>query len=173
MIDSRDPGPILHGVMSLDLSKLEGRSGRGVGTAPLTRPASAAHRRTAETALHTWQTSCYWIRYVGFGVPEWGGRQERCFELTCPKYLLSQLWKRLTQEDRATVPLVWQELFALWSPGPGQLCISHPVRGLQILWGNTDLGGWPSYWWGNRVEGRKLGGVFFFFLLLADLAGKP
>lgn len=78
MIDSRDPGPILHGVMSFDLLKLEGKSGRGLGTAPLICPASAAHthRRMAETALCTWQTSCYWIRYIGFRVPEWGGRQK-------------------------------------------------------------------------------------------------
>lgn len=35
MIDSRDPGPVLHGVLSLELLKLEGGSGGGVGTALL------------------------------------------------------------------------------------------------------------------------------------------
>lgn len=50
MIDSRDPGPILHGMMSLDLLKLEGRSGRRVGIAPLVPLVMAAHRRTAEAA---------------------------------------------------------------------------------------------------------------------------
>lgn len=74
LIDSRDPGPILHGLMSLELLKLEGRSGRGFGTAPLTPPlAKAAHRRTAQTVLGTQQTSCGWIHYTGSGVPEWGG----------------------------------------------------------------------------------------------------
>lgn len=35
LIDSRDPGPILHGMLSLDLLKLEGESGEGVGLALL------------------------------------------------------------------------------------------------------------------------------------------
>lgn len=49
LIDSRDPGPILHGMPSLDLLKLEGGRGGGVGVTLLL--ATAAHRRAAQTAL--------------------------------------------------------------------------------------------------------------------------
>jgi len=49
LIDSRDPGPVLHGMLSLDLLNLEGRGG-GVGMTLLLL-ATAAHRRTTQTAF--------------------------------------------------------------------------------------------------------------------------
>lgn len=49
LIDSRDPGPILHGMLSLERLKLEGGHGGGVGMTRLL--ATAAHRRATETAL--------------------------------------------------------------------------------------------------------------------------
>lgn len=48
LIDSRDPGPILRGMLSLDLLKLEGGRGGGIG---MTLLAITAHRRAAQTAL--------------------------------------------------------------------------------------------------------------------------
>lgn len=64
LIDSRDPGPILHGMLSLDRLKLEGGRGGGVGMTLLL--ATAAHRRDAQTALlFTRETSGCWILYTG------------------------------------------------------------------------------------------------------------
>lgn len=72
----------------------------------------------------------------------------------------------MSQKDRATLPLAWQELFALWPPGLEQP-VSHILE--EGLWRQH----WPSWlaWLlgrRKRAEVGKHGG----FLLLADLAGK-